>query len=143
MDLITDVPALRAAGLAFAVQYGSNLPASAQTALVAAGSAVSPVDAACNTAELLYASLGAITDAPTKAAAQTLCAQCALMGATNGWQQLGVNGRGSGIYQAMCRELGLSPPTGTTWPTSSADPAPSTVYTAPSMAAPQIPSAPS
>jgi len=108
---------------AFSTNFASKLPTVAQTAFANAASAISPIIKVCDVAEVLYAYQSQITDTPTQIAAQTLCGQCAAFGAMNGLNGLGVNGRGSGIMQAMQRDLGETPPVGMSWPLVANDPA--------------------
>jgi hypothetical protein len=123
MLILTDATALRTAVQSFAIAYGAGLPAPALAALLAATSAISPVVTICDTAELLFAYQDGITDTAAKAAAQTLCGQCATYAAMNGWHGMADGGRGSGMAQAMQRDLGESPPAGMAWPLAEADPA--------------------
>jgi hypothetical protein len=122
MTPINDIPALLKAIVVFSRTFGSHLPTDAHDAFDTACSSVSPVVQICDVAEVLFAYQGKITDSATKAAAQTLAAQCALYGAMNGWHGLPVDNRGPAICWAMQRELGETAPSGTAWPTADKDP---------------------
>ncbi len=127
MDFLTDIPSLQTAIMTFAMQSSLKLQTAAQPLFAAAASRVSPVDRIVATAECLYANQDNITDAPTKALAQTLCGQCAAFAAQYAWQ--GMDVRGPGIVSAMRRDLGEAAPAGQTWPDPSADPAPVAQWT--------------
>ncbi len=122
MDFLPDIPALTGAIMTFAVTHAGNLPSGAASLFATAASKVSPVDSIVSTAECLYANQAAISDAPTKAAAQTLCAQCAAFAAQYGWH--GMDTRGPLLIAAMRRDLGETASAGVTWPDPSTDPAP-------------------
>jgi hypothetical protein len=123
MTPINEIPALLKAIVTFSREHGQNLPASAHDAFDEAVSNTSAVVQICDTAEVLYAFHHEITDAPTKAAAQTLAGQCALYGAMNGWHGLANGNRGPAICWAMQRELAEAAPSGTAWPAADKDPA--------------------
>jgi hypothetical protein len=122
MQFLTDIPSASAAIMAFAMGPAARLPSGAAPLFARAAGQVSPVDAVVQVAEHLYANQAAITDPTARAAAQTLCAQCAALAAQFGWHGMGA--RGPGLIAAMRRELGEPPPAGFAWPASSADPAP-------------------
>lgn len=124
MQAFNDIPALRAAMVAFAIGHGPNLPPAVRDRFASACASLSPAAAICDTAEALYAGQAEIADPASRAAAQTLCAQCAAFGALNGWHGLGDGGRGVGIAWAMRRDLGEAPPAGAAWPAPADDPAP-------------------
>jgi hypothetical protein len=122
MQYLTSIAGALSAISTFCVQFGAKLPADVQTILTGAAGAPSPVDAIIGATETLYAAQGAITDAATQTAARTLAGQLAQFATLNGWHGYS-GGRGSGILQAMQRDLGETAPAGTAWPEASADPA--------------------
>jgi len=132
MNFLADIPSLSSAVLTFAMTHSGRLPQGAAPLLATAASKVSPVDSIVSVAECLYANQAAMADAAARAAAQTLCGQCAAFAAQYGWH--GMDLRGPGMVAAMRRELGEADPAGAGWPDPSADPAPKPEWTAPAAA---------
>ncbi len=128
MIFLSDIPSAQTAIMAFAMGPSSHLSAGAAPLFATAASKVSPVDAIVSVAECLYANHGAIADTTARAAAQTLCGQCAAFAAQYAWH--GMDLRGPGMIAAMRRDLGEADPTGAGWPDASADPAPKPEWTA-------------
>lgn len=122
MDFLPDIPTLQTAIMTFAMGGAAKLASSAQPLFAQAASKVSPVDAIVSVAECLYASQDNIADATAKAAAQTLCAQCAAFAAQYAWH--GMDARGPLLVSAMRRDLGEAAPAGQAWPAPAADPLP-------------------
>lgn len=149
MQIINDIPSLQVAINAFCVNFGQNLPTKVASPtlqgnprqlLIDTVSAGSVVPQICDTAEILYAYRDELSDAPTKAAAMTLAAQCAIYAAQPGiqWHGMGAKisdedgapSRGVAIMWAMQRELGEVAPVGTAFPSKDKDPAPDARFVA-------------
>lgn len=128
MQFLPDIPSIQAAIMTFAMSYANNLIDNGPALYASAASKPSPVDMIVSVAECLYANQSKITDAATRASAQTLAGQCAAFAAQYAWH--GMDVRGPGIVSAMRRDLGEAAPAGAAWPAPSADPAPAPQWTA-------------
>lgn len=118
MILLTDIPALRSAIIAFYGAHGAALPGSTRGHIEAAAGVPSPVEQFTVTAEALYATLDDVTAGAARDAAAMMTGQLAwFVGATFGTMSL--DDRGLRIYAAMRRRVGE-----TTGPDPADDPAP-------------------
>jgi hypothetical protein len=138
MQPFQDLLTMRQATLAFVMAYGQNLPADVAPIFSAAVSnAMSgpPAEGVTAIAETIFANQAEITDAPTLGAARTLAGACAGMAAVGGYYSDSLPGRYAGIWAAMGRNLGETPPLGSAWPEASADPDPNPAF---APAAPEV-----
>lgn len=108
---------------AVAAARAYTAPATVAPKLAGIADMLSPVDVICRMGEALYANRADLDNA-----GKALCAGLAAFASMNGWHGLG-DARGTGIVQAMRRDMGETSPTGT-WPDPKDDPAPDAAFTA-------------
>jgi hypothetical protein len=123
MIFFADIKSVLAAITSFSMGSAADLQPAAKPLWVSV-TAVGPRDQICNAAEMLYANQDNIADATARAAAQTLCGQCAAFAGAYGWMQ----DRAGQITSAMRRNLGETALAGTSWPDPSTDPPPLAVW---------------
>jgi len=83
----------------------------------------SPVDQIVRLGEFLYANRVGLTDE-----AWSLAGGLISFGAINAWHMLNEDSRGDRIVQAIRRDMGETPPAGTSFPPADQDPAPLPEY---------------
>lgn len=103
----------------FLILHASELPEASKTALLAAGTKVSPVDKLVEVGEVLYGARKDLNDDSLIIAGQVIefCTR-------NGWHGLTNDARGERMVAAIRRQLGEPHPTGGEWPAPETDPAP-------------------
>ena len=132
MQPITDNTAARRVLRNYLVYAEGKLPDDTFTRLEALVDSPSGVDAVCKVAELLYARRDQLDEE-----GRTVVAQLAAFAATNFWHGMGEGNRGGLIAQAMMRDNGVKPASGTTQIKAADDPEPQAIYAAePEAAAP-------